>query len=68
MKSSEYVQKRALVIIQNATGSVRGASSLLEELTDAGCIADAFEKVKQANAAGQKSGMLRDGDTFGKEF
>jgi hypothetical protein len=66
MKSSDYVQKRALESIQDATGSTRGASALLEELTDAGCIADAFETVKQAKAAGQKSGMLVGGGTFGR--
>lgn len=68
MNSSEHVQAKALAVIKSATGSVHGASALLEELTDAGCIADAFETVKQAKAAGQKSGMLRGGDTFGTEF
>lgn len=68
MKMADHVQKKALEIIQHATGSAHGASALLEELSDAGCIADAFETVKQAKASGQKSGMLRSGDTFGKEF
>lgn len=67
MKSSDYVQARALKIIQKATNSVIGAGALLEELTDAGCIADAFPTVKQAKAARQKSGMLVSGDTFGRE-
>lgn len=65
---TDHVQKKALVIISEDTGSTRGALALLEELTDTGCIADAFRTVKQAKAAGLKSGMLRSGDTFGKDF
>lgn len=65
---AEHVQRRASQIISDATGFSRASATLVEELVEAGCIADGFNTVKQAKAAGQKSGMLRNGDTFGKEF